>query len=173
MSHAKNGVIFFDSCWKEGFNFYESYSSSKKFNSVSHVLKSSILWVVSKKVNIFFEWYFWEKVQFFEPNRKKGPILPFIRRFCCSNNLLGSNSLSPLVQSVQSIEWNIPEKVQFFGTYSKGGFNALSHIQLFESNWRIIRGSKSHLKSSILWVIFFKKFNSWRSYYEKKAQVFE
>ena len=38
-THAKNGVIFFDSCWKEGFTFYESYSSKKKFNSVSHVLK--------------------------------------------------------------------------------------------------------------------------------------
>ena len=58
----------------------------------------------------------------------------------------------------------------------KKRFNSLSHIEKegsmlwVISNYssqieEIIIGSKSYLKSSIFWVIFFKMFNSWRSYF--------
>ena len=166
LSHAKNGVIFFDSCWKEGFNFYESYSSKKKkrFNSVSHVLKrSSILWVMSRKVNNFWV-IFLRKGSILWVKKEKRPNSPSHKNFWLleSNNLLGSNFLSPFVQKVQSIESNS----------WKRSINSLSHVQkveVFESC------KKKVLKSLILVrrVHFFesyprKRFNS-LNFFEQKV----
>ena len=70
------------------------------------------------------------------------------------------------------------KKVPFFDSYFQKGFKSLSHIQFLESIffWQkeqiFESGFFKKKKRSILWVIFFTKFNSW-SEIEKRVQFFE
>ena len=169
----------------------------KKKYSLSQTKKETFsLSHVEKKCSIFdpiIEWYFWEKIQFFETNRKKGPIHQVIRRFCCSNNLLGSNSLSPFVQSVQSIEWNSRTGSILWDIF-KQRFDSLSRIQqnLCHSEkknsflWinKKVQFCESHSrknsdfrvifkKGSILWVKKSWKFFNSLSHIQKRVQFFD
>ena len=137
----KNGVIFFDSCCKEGFKFYESYFS-KRVQFCESYLKGSILWVLFKKrsnnLNRNFEnegliSSIQKQKEFTSTSHKKVLLLE-------SHNLLGSNSLSPFVKRVQ-ILW-----VKFW----KSGSFSLSHVEKGSTLWFLEK--KTNID---------KKFNSW------------
>ena len=133
---------------------------------------------------------FEKKVQFFESNRKKGPIPQFIRRFCCSKSFRVQFFESFCAEC--SIHWvkfqkrfnslgHIQTKVRFFESFQQNlchseKKNSLlwvnkkvqfceSHsrkIQIFESYSKKVQffESKNHENFSILWVIFKKGLNS-------------
>ena len=152
---------FFESFWK--IQFFESYFAKgsilwvifqKEFNSVSHIRKnrfnllshirkkSSILWVLFKKV-LLFEPIFLLMVQFSETHFKKNSILWLIfqkefnslrhiskriRLFvsCCKE---GFNFIeSRWKEGFNSVILK-EKKVQFFASYCKKGFNSLSHTE--------------------------------------------
>ena len=162
-----------DSCWKEGFNLYES-CFSKRFNSLNHFVK---------------------RVQFFESPSEECSILwlKFLKiRFNCLNHIQKEFNSVSRVQKECSILWIrkvfnwvskmgsilcvmkkkkkvqffwVTKRVQFFESNWKK-FNPLSHIpdkvQVFESFWEKKSGS-------ILWVVF-RMFNSF-SRVQKKCSI--
>ena len=121
----KNEIIFFDSCWKEGFKFYESYFSKRVLFCESY-LKSSILWVLFRKRSNSLNHKFENEglisliqiqKKFTSTSHKKVLLLE-------SDNLLGSNSLSPFVKRVQFFESNFGNPVHFSESCWKG-FNSV------------------------------------------------
>ena len=148
------------------FQIFESYS--KIFNSSSHMkrfkkVEFSVILVKTIFNNDSILW-----VTF----NKRGTILWKTKNIQFIESLKWFNSSSH--EKENSILWVILKK----------RFNVLSHIQVFESNWR----NQSLVlwvvfKKKILWIIlikfnlneshFSKRFNSWKSYLWKRAQVFQ
>ena len=158
----KNGVIFFDSCWKEGFKFYESYFSNRVLFCESY-LKGSILWVLFKKrsnnLNHKFEnegliSLIQIQKKFTSTSHKKVLLLE-------SDNLLGSNSLSPFVKRVQFFESNFGNPVHFLWVM-------LKRVQLCD----FLKKNKYWQKNSILGVTFKKKVVQFCESYSKNIQFF-
>ena len=155
----------------------------KKFNSVSHVLKrSSILWVFSKKVNFLSDVF--EQTHFFDSNRKNS--IPRVTKkvwLLESKNLFGSNSLSPFVQRVQSIESNSRKGSILWVKFLKSSsilWVLLKRVQICKFYWKIFKYWKSSILrvkmrigfQLILWVMFNKKFNSF-NHVQQKNQFFQ
>ena len=181
-----------ESCWKERFNFYEScwktrvqFCESCFFSTKNRVIKKVQYFDWNFSENQFLEssFFFFKKVWILWHICKKIKVQVFEsivnRRF----NSFSYNSEKFLwfMFKKSSILWVIVEKrVRFVDSYWKGGFNALSHIQFFESNWKrriecfesywkktsLILWVDSKKKGSILWIIF-RKVQSFESHFSK------
>ena len=149
------------------FQIFESYS--KNFNSLSHMKRF-------KKVEfsvIFVKTIFNNDSILWVTFNKRGTILWKTKNIQFIESLKWFNSSSH--EKENSILWVILKK----------RFNVLSHIQVFESNWRnqslvlwvVFKKKKNSLnhtyKVQSQWVTFSKRFNSWKSYLWKRAQVFQ
>ena len=103
----KSGFNFYESCWRERFNFVShvekkgwilwSFSKKKKFNSLSHVKKDSILWVIFLiKENVF------------------NSLSRTRRRF---NSLSGIGKKASIFESFKNVQFfESHSKIQFFGS---------------------------------------------------------
>ena len=179
VSQFKNKAQLFESHWK-------------KFKSLSHVQKSSILWVCSKKNPI--HWDIWKKgfnsmshivnwVQFCElyslsyiSSKKNGSILWVMFKFYESKSKKGFNSVSYIaIKKNVSILWDMFKKwVQFLWImlnrrvqYCESCWKEW-RIQFFESCWTEGFNSLSHFEKrvSILWV----KLKRWVQFLESYFQ---
>ena len=129
------------------FNFFESYSKKKGFNSLRHIFQKKSLGHIQQK-----------NVQFFESHSKsRFNSLSHIQKevFNSLDHIKVFNSLSNIKKG--SILWLTFQKVQFFESWKKK-FNSLSHVKrrfnsLSQSSILWIKMKKS----SVHWVIFKKR----------------
>ena len=137
---------------------------------MSHILQKkkfgescSIRWVMSEKVNNLWVIFLRKSSILWVNKKKKGPIHQVINKkvwLLESNNLLVSNSLSPFVQRVQSIESNSQKRFNSLSHVEKR-LNSLSHVQKVE----VFESCKKKLKSLSL----VRRFNSLSHLREKSS----
>ena len=183
----KNGLIFFESCWKEGFKFCESYW--KKFNPLSHIPEKvqvfesfweksgSILWVVFRVFNSFSRvqkkcsilWLIWEKtILWVKSNQKKVQFFgSYFKKFNYKSQSKQNNTILRVIIKKINSESNIQrtkflshfeEKIQFFESF-------WDTVQFFESFWNKSK-SLSHIQEKVFNSLsHMKRLNSWSESY--------
>ena len=110
------------------------------------------MWVIFKKKSIL--WVIFKKIQFFDSyGKKKSSILRLKKKFNSLSHFLEKSFLCVIFE----------KRVQFIASYARKKFNSLRHIQEKESKSLVIFKEKWFIsvsrnkKSSILWVVFYKK----------------
>ena len=151
-------VIFFDSCWKEGFNLNESYCSKRAQFCESCLKRVQICKKMWKKQKINSWSPFVKSVQFFESHSKKCSVLWVI-----------SEKIKPLgpILSNKKVHFfeSVGEKSSLLWVNWRKKFNSLSYVES-------VRFCESYQKNSILCIIS-QNFNPFFGSYQRILHVFQ